>query len=136
MSVQNFFVMAKPDAVERGLVGKIISRFEKKGFKLKAMRYLYPSQTADIIPIHYEEHKGKSFYNDLISFSLSGQVCCMIWEGNIMVARTMVGATLPWEAPSGTIRGDYGNSLPRNLIHCSDSLANAEREIKLWFELL
>src|SRR4029079_14104707 len=72
MSVQDFFVMAKPDAVERGLVGEIISRFEKKGFKLKTMRFLYPTQTANIIPVHYDEHSEKGFYNDLIKFSLSG----------------------------------------------------------------
>lgn len=133
MSSDSFFLMAKPDALQRGLLGEIISRFEKKGFKLEQMKIVYTEEF--IAERHYEEHKGKAFYDNLIKFTISGPVCAMVWSGNIQVARNMTGDTLPWDAKPGTIRGDYASSLPNNLVHCSDSYESAKREIKLWFPL-
>lgn len=131
MSSDYFFVMAKPDAVERNLIGKIIARFEKRGFRLFHIRMIEP-RFADTVKKHYAEHEGKTFYDGLINFTLSGKVCIMIWYGNIQVARSLIGATLPWNAEPGTIRGDYASSLPNNLVHCSDSQENAQREVNLW----
>ena len=131
MSTNRFFVMVKPDGVQRGLVGEIISRFEKKGFVLHNIKMVIPDST--LARSHYEEHAGKAFFPDLIKFTTSGPVLPMIWEGNIRVARDIVGNTVPWEAEKGTIRGDYTCSMPSNLVHCSDSVESAEREIKLWF---
>ena len=122
--------MAKPDAVERGLVGEIISRFERKGFKLYMCRKFHTPET--LVAEHYKEHQGKSFYQDLISFTLEGPVFAMIWYGNITVARAMVGATRPEDALPGTIRGDFACSLPANLIHCSDGPESATHEVDLW----
>lgn len=131
MSSIRFFVMIKPDGVKRGLVGEIISRFEKKGFQLHNMKMLIPSESQ--ARAHYEEHQNKAFFTKLINFTCSGAVIPMIWEGNVEVARNIVGATVPWEAKQGTIRGDYACSMPANLVHCSDSPESALREIKLWF---
>lgn len=136
MTTRDFFVMAKPDAVKRGLIGEIISRLEKRGFKLLYMKFLYPSQIKTVIYEHYSEHKEKTFFENLITFSLSGPVCAMIWNGNIEVARLMIGDTLPWDAKPGTIRGDYSNFLPENLVHCSDSPESAVREMDIWIKYL
>lgn len=136
MSSTSFFVMAKPDSVKRGLVGEIISRFEKKGFVLLNLRYLKPEDIEDVIREHYKEHETKSFYNQLIQFSLSGPVCAMIWKGRIEVARKIVGSTIPEDALPGSIRGDYCCSLPENLIHCSDSADSAYRELSLWSKIM
>ncbi len=133
MSSQKFFVMAKPDACKRGLVGEIIFRFEKKGFKMLKLELRDASKCVYTIEMHYAEHQIRPFYDSLIEFTSTGQICCMVWEGNIQVARTMVGSTLPWEAKAGTIRGDYACCLPANLIHCSDGSENAIREVNLWF---
>jgi len=123
--------MIKPDGVKRGLVGEIIARFETKGFILHNMKMVVPSN--ELAQSHYEEHKEKSFFEKLVNFTCSGAVVPMIWEGNVEVARNIVGATVPWEAKKGTIRGDYACSMPANLIHCSDSAESASREISLWF---
>jgi len=123
--------MVKPDGVKRGLVGEIIKRFEIKGFRLCDIRMVIPTQ--DVAEIHYGEHKGKAFFMKLIDFTCSGHVVPMIWEGNVQVARDIVGATVPWESPKGTIRGDYACCMPANLVHCSDSSESAQKEIKLWF---
>ena len=131
MSTNRFFVMVKPDGVRRGLVGNIISRFEKKGFVLHNIKMVIPGD--DLVKSHYKEHSDKAFFEDLIKFTTSGAVIPMVWEGNIQVARNILGATVPWEAKKGTIRGDYTCAMPANLVHCSDSIENAEREIKLWF---
>lgn len=136
MSSCKFFVMCKPDCCSRKLVGEIISRFEKKGFTLLHAKYLQSWDVIDTIEEHYAEHHGKSFYDDLINFTTQGNLFAMIWEGNIQVARTMIGATLPWEAAPGTIRGDFSCTLPNNLVHCSDNLENANREVNLWQNLL
>lgn len=132
MTSRSFFVMAKPDAIKRALLGDIIKRFEVKGFKLLELKLVHPKDMEDIIPQHYAEHKEKSFYIDLVKFSLSGPVCAMVWAGNIEVARLIVGSTAPQSAASGSIRGDYACVLPENLIHCSDTPESAAREIELW----
>jgi len=132
MSGVRFFVMVKPDGVKRGLVGEIISRFEKRGFKLHNMKMTVPSK--ELAAEHYKEHEGKVFFKDLIEFTCSGAVIPMIWEGTVEVAREIVGATIPWDATKGSIRGDYACSLRYNLIHCSDSVESAKREIDLWFK--
>ena len=131
MSSIRFLVMIKPDGVQRGLVGEIISRFEKRGFTLHNMKMVIPSK--EIVEDHYEEHEGKAFFDKLVKFTCSGAVVPMIWEGNIQVARNIVGATVPWEAVKGTIRGDYACSIRSNLVHCSDTVESAQREISLWF---
>lgn len=130
MTSHNFFVMLKPDAVKRKLVGEIISRFEKRNYSLLEMRKVVP--TKDILEKHYAEHYGKSFYNGLIEFMLSGPVIIIKFNGDIKVARTITGDTTYPER--GSIRGDFTNKLPENLIHCSDNQISAERELKLWFE--
>jgi nucleoside-diphosphate kinase len=135
MSSNTFFIMAKPDALKRGLLGKIISRFEKRGFVLEKIKIVDGEILEDIIKVHYLEHVGKTFYNSLIEFGCSGPVCAMIWKGNVQVARSLIGSTLPWEAKPGTIRGDYASSLPNNLVHCSDSIESAEREVEIWKNL-
>ena len=130
--MSRFLVFAKPDAVERQLVGKIISRFEKRGFLLESIRSVRPSLSQ--IEAHYAEHRDKSFYPGLVR-SLEGRVIIpMIWKGNIETARnSVVGSTCPWVASPGTIRGDFANSIPNNLVHCSDSEESANREINIWF---
>lgn len=136
MASHQFFVMIKPDGVSRGLIGEIIRRFERKGFVLKGMKMVDSFNHRPLIETHYEIYKDQSFYSELISFITSGYVVAMIWEGNIKVARKMIGETLPWEAEPGTIRGDYACKLPHNLIHCSDGVENAKREVELWEKVL
>jgi len=132
MSSDRFFVMAKPDAIKRGLLGEIIRRFEKRGFVLEQLRIVNPGNNVHLVEEHYVEHHGKTFYDGLIEFTCSGPICAMIWVGNIQVARSLIGATLPWSAEPGTIRGDYASSLPNNLVHCSDGSESAKREVDLW----
>jgi len=127
-------VLLKPDAVERGLVGEILGRFEHKNLKLVAMdlRVL----DADLLGRHYEEHVGKGFYADLVEFMSRGPVVALVVEGpenTWEVVRTMMGATNPRNAAPGTIRGDLGILFTENLVHGSDSLASAEREVGIFF---
>ncbi|MGH9134244.1 MAG: nucleoside-diphosphate kinase [Ilumatobacteraceae bacterium] len=127
-------VLLKPDAVERGLTGQIISRFERKGLTLVAMDLR--TLDADTLARHYEEHVGKGFYDDLVAFMSRGPVVAMVLEGpedTWEVVRTMVGATNPRKAEPGTIRGDLGILFTENLVHGSDSLASAQREISIFF---
>ena len=126
--------MLKPDGVARGLVGEIMQKFEKKGLKLIALKLYKP--TKELLEKHYEEHKGKPFYEPLVNYMLMGPVVCMIWEGWNAVAtcRKLMGKTKPIDAEPGTIRGDYCLDSGRNVIHGSDSVQSAEREIKLWFK--
>jgi len=131
MTTRDFFVMIKPDGVRRGLIGTIIGRFESRGFGVIDLKMITPS--ARLITEHYEIHKGKTFFDNLIKFSTSGPVVAMRLHGNIDVARKEVGATIPWSAKKGTIRGDFANSLPDNLVHCSDTEESATKEIELWF---
>ena len=127
-------VLLKPDAVERGLVGSILSRFETKGLKIVAMELR--TLDAAILERHYEEHKGKGFYAELVSFMSRGPVVAMVVEGpedTWEILRNMMGATNPRNAAPGTIRGDYGTLFTENLIHGSDSAASAAREIGIFF---
>lgn len=127
-------VLLKPDAVERQLVGSIVSRFETKGLKLVAMELR--TLDAAILERHYEEHKGKGFYAELVSFMSRGPVMAMVVEGpedTWEILRNMMGATNPRNAAPGTIRGDYGTLFTENLIHGSDSAASAAREIGIFF---
>ncbi|MCL5103998.1 MAG: nucleoside-diphosphate kinase [Armatimonadetes bacterium] len=131
--MERTFIMAKPDAVRRKLVGEIISRIEKRNFDIVAMRMLTPSR--ELAEEHYAVHKGKPFYAPLVEFMTSGPVVAMVVEGEnaVKLMRNMMGALKPEEAASGTIRGDYTVSVGENLIHGSDSLETAAVEIKLWF---
>ncbi|MCU0273544.1 MAG: nucleoside-diphosphate kinase [Acidimicrobiales bacterium] len=127
-------VICKPDAVERGLVGEIIARFERKGLRIVAaeLRTLDP----DTLARHYEEHVGKGFYADLVAFMSRSPALVMVLEGpadTFAVVRTMMGATNPAGAAPGTIRGDFGLEMTENLVHGSDSAASAEREIGIFF---
>jgi len=126
--------MLKPDSVHRGLVGKIIQRFEEKGFKLCGLKFLVPSQ--ELLEKHYAEHKERPFFGGLVKFMGSGPVVAMIWEGHKVVeqGRKMLGATKPIDSAPGTIRGDYGIDTGRNLIHGSDAVESAQHEINLWFK--
>ena len=127
-------VLLKPDAVERQLVGSIVSRFETKGLKIVAMELR--TRDAAILERHYEEHKGKGFYAELVSFMSRGPVVAMVVEGpedTWEILRNMMGATNPRNAAPGTIRGDYGTLFTENLIHGSDSAASAAREIGIFF---
>ena len=133
-SQERSFIMVKPDGVNRGLVGEIIARFERKGYKLVGAKVLVPS--TDIARLHYAEHDGKPFFPKLVDFLSSGSVVALCFEGKGAVAygRTMIGATNPLASPPGTIRGDYGLDMGRNIIHGSDSVESAQREIALWFK--
>ncbi|MBU6316096.1 MAG: nucleoside-diphosphate kinase [Acidobacteria bacterium] len=127
-------VLLKPDAVERGLVGQILSRFEQKNLKLVALDLR--TLDADTLARHYEEHVGKGFYADLVQFMSRGPVVALVVEGpedTWEVVRGMMGATNPRKAAPGTIRGDLGILFTENLVHGSDSLASAEREIGIFF---
>jgi nucleoside-diphosphate kinase len=127
-------VLLKPDAVERQLVGSIVSRFETKGLKIVAMELR--NLDAAILERHYEEHKGKGFYAELVAFMSRGPVVAMVVEGpedTWEILRNMMGATNPRNAAPGTIRGDYGTLFTENLIHGSDSAASAAREIGIFF---
>ncbi|MCQ4447828.1 MAG: nucleoside-diphosphate kinase [Sulfolobales archaeon] len=134
MAVQRTFVMIKPDGVRRGLIGDIISRFERRGMKIVAMKMVKIDRA--LAERLYEEHKGKSFFEELISYVTSGPVVAMVIEADeaVSVVRKMIGATDPKEALPGTIRGDYALSKAENVIHASDSPEKASREISIFFK--
>ena len=131
--MERTFVMIKPDGVQRCLVGQVIQKFERKGFKLIGLKLMTISP--ELAAEHYGEHVGKPFYDKLMTYITSGPVAAMVVEGKeaVSAVRTMVGKTNPLEAAPGTIRGDLGLETGRNLIHASDSLPSAEREISLFF---
>lgn len=131
--MERTFLMVKPDGVQRSLIGEITSRFEKKGFKLVGAKLMKIDQ--ELAAKHYQEHKEKPFFGELVDFITSGPVFAMVWEGNnvVQIARNMMGKTNPADATQGTVRGDYGISLGMNIIHGSDSLESAAREINLFF---
>ena len=131
--MERTFAMVKPDGVQRGLVGEVISRFEKKGIKIAALKLM--QITPEIAEQHYAEHKEKPFFVDLVNFIISGPVVAMVLEGENVIAmvRTMMGATNPKDSPPGTIRGDFGMTIDKNIIHGSDSPASASREIGIFF---
>lgn len=131
--MQQTLVLAKPDAVQRGLTGEIISRIERKGFKLVAMKLMLVSD--DLASRHYAEHVGKPFFDGLKGFITSSPIVAMVIEGEnaVDVVRNTMGATNPASSAPGTIRGDYGMTIGMNLIHGSDSEESAKREIDLFF---
>ena len=131
--MERTFIMIKPDAVQRGLIGEIIRRFEQRGLKMVAMRFVHVSH--ELAEEHYAVHKERPFYAGLIEYITSGPVVAMVWEGTdaIQAARNTMGATKPVDATPGTIRADFGMEIGRNLIHGSDGPETAEFEIGLWF---
>jgi len=133
MSAERTLVLCKPDAVQRGLVGRIVARFEAKGLKIVGMKMVAVDEP--LARRHYQEHVEKPFFSDLVSFITSSPVVAMAIEGKnaVEVVRALMGATNPQQAAAGTIRGDYGLSLTMNLVHGSDSLASAKRELSLFF---
>jgi nucleoside-diphosphate kinase len=133
MAVEHTFVMVKPDGVARGLVGEVITRFERKNLTLENVRMLTISE--DMAGRHYAEHTDKPFFGDLVAFITSGPVVAMEWsgEGAIDVARTLMGVTNPALASPGTIRGDLGLEITHNIVHGSDSPESARRELDIFF---
>lgn len=131
--MEQTFVMIKPDAVARGLVGEIVSRFEHKGLTVKAMKLTWV--TREQAEANYEEHRGKPFFKDLVGYVTRGPVVVLIVEGEqaVPVVRRLIGATDPAQSEPGTIRGDFGLVITENIVHGSDSSASAEREIALFF---
>jgi len=127
------YIMVKPDGVQRGLVGKIIARFEERGFKLIALKLVHA--TVEHLEKHYADLKGKPFFPGLIKYMASGPVVAMVWEGldAVKTGRAMLGATNPLASNPGTIRGDFALAVGRNICHGSDAVESAEAEIKLWF---
>ncbi|ALU12072.1 nucleoside diphosphate kinase [Ignicoccus islandicus DSM 13165] len=135
MSVELEFVMIKPDGVKRGLIGEIISRIERKGLKIKALKMIKMSK--EMAEELYAEHKGKPFFNDLVEYVTSGPVVVMIVEGPkaVQVVRKMIGATDGAEAEPGSIRGDFALSKARNIVHATDSPEKVEKEASIFFKL-
>lgn len=133
MNMEKTFLMVKPDGVQRNLIGEIVSRFEKKGFTLVGAKLMTISQ--ELAENHYGEHKERPFFGELVDFITSGPVFAMVWEGEnvISTARQMMGKTNPQDAAPGTIRGDYGVTVGKNVIHGSDSPESAKREIGIFF---
>jgi len=133
MAVEHTYVMIKPDGVARGLVGEVISRLERKSLTLENMRML--TITEELAGRHYAEHTERPFFGDLVAFITSGPVVAMEWsgEGAVGVSRTLMGVTNPAEAAPGTIRGDFGLEITNNIVHGSDSVESAERELGIFF---
>lgn len=131
--MERTFVMIKPDAVQRGLIGEIISRFERRGIKIIAMKFMHVSD--ELAGEHYESLRNKPFYKDLVKYIISGPVVAMVLEGTdvIKAARNTMGITNPADADAGTIRADLALEIGRNVVHGSDSLESASKEIELWF---
>ncbi|MBS1992543.1 MAG: nucleoside-diphosphate kinase [Cyanobacteria bacterium SZAS LIN-2] len=132
--MERTFVAIKPDGVERGLIGDIISRFEKRGLKLVGMKFMQvPTELAER---HYGEHKGKPFFDGLVKFITSGPIVAMCWEGKgaIALCRNVIGATKPADSAMGTIRGDLALDISRNIVHGSDGPESAAREVGLFFK--
>ena len=131
--MERTFIMIKPDAVQRKLIGKIISRIEERGIKIVAMKYIH--MTRELAETHYAEHTEKPFFNELVEFITSGPVVPMVLEAENAVAmvRKMMGETHPQNSAPGTIRGDFGIELTKNIVHGSDSVETAQREIAIFF---
>ncbi|GMH21634.1 hypothetical protein Nepgr_023476 [Nepenthes gracilis] len=131
--MEQTFIMIKPDGVQRGFIGEIISRFEKKGFSLKGLKLVKVDRP--FAEKHYADLSAKPFFNGLVEYIISDPVVAMVWEGKNVVAtgRKIIGATNPAESAPGTIRGDLAVEVGRNVIHGSDSVESARKEIALWF---
>jgi nucleoside-diphosphate kinase len=134
MPLERTFIMVKPDGVQRRLVSRILGRFEDRGLKLVGLKLMKISK--DLAEEHYGEHQGKPFFRGLIDFITSGPVVAMVWEGQdaVQTARSMMGKTNPLEASPGTLRGDYALFTGNNIVHGSDSIESAAREIRLFFD--
>jgi len=134
MSTEQTFIAIKPDGVQRGLIGDIISRFEKRGYKLAAMKLVSP--TKEHLEEHYADLSEKPFFRGLVTYMLSGPICAMVWEGRdaVKTGRVLLGATNPRDSAPGTIRGDYAIDVGRNVCHGSDAVESAKKEIALWFK--
>jgi nucleoside-diphosphate kinase len=132
--LERTFLAIKPDGVQRGLVGEIIGRFEAKGFTLVGLKLV--SVSRELAEAHYDVHRERPFFPGLVEFIISSPVVAMVWEGDGVVAsaRKMIGATNPLNSEPGTIRGDFAVNVGRNIIHGSDAIETAQREIKLWFK--
>lgn len=131
--IERTLVLVKPSGVARGLIGEVISRMERRGLTIKVARLLVV--TPEMAARHYAEHEGKSFYDELVEHITSGPIFAMVVEGPsaVKVVRRMMGATNPLEADPGTVRGDFGLDMRRNVVHSADSLESAEREIAIFF---
>ncbi|MFQ5399823.1 MAG: nucleoside-diphosphate kinase [Anaerolineae bacterium] len=131
--MERTLILVKPDGVQRGLIGDIIGRFERRGLKLLGMKFMQMS--AELAARHYAVHRERPFYKSLVEYITSGPVVAMVWEGKgaISAARSTMGATNPVDAAPGTIRGDLGMEIGRNLVHGSDSPENAAKEVALFF---
>ncbi|KAL8306447.1 hypothetical protein RB601_008877 [Gaeumannomyces tritici] len=134
MADEQTFIAIKPDGVQRGLVGPIISRFEQRGYKLVAIKLTKPG--AEHLKEHYADLKDKPFFAGLVEYMNSGPICAMVWQGRdaVKTGRTLLGATNPLVSAPGTIRGDFAIDVGRNVCHGSDSVENAKKEIALWFK--
>lgn len=132
--MERTLVLIKPDGVQRGLIGEVISRLERRGLILTAAKFMQVSQS--LAETHYAIHKGKPFYDGLIDYITSAPVMAMIWEGPNAVAavRQTMGATRPTEADPGSVRHDFALEIGRNLTHASDTIENGEKEVGLWFK--
>lgn len=132
--MEKTLVLVKPDGVQRGLIGEVISRLERRGLRLVAAKFFQVSR--ELAETHYAIHKGKPFYEGLINYIISAPVMAMVWEGPRAIAavRQTMGATRPWEAAPGTIRHDFALEVGRNLTHASDSVENGAAEVALWFK--
>ena len=132
--MERSLVLVKPDAIQRGLSGEIISRLEEKGLKIVAMKMLHMDK--NLAQRHYAIHRGKAFFNDLVNFITSSPIIAIVFQGKnaVEIIRQMMGETDPAKARSGTIRGDFGIDIGHNLVHGSDSLENASKEIGLFFQ--
>ncbi|KAK4122275.1 nucleoside diphosphate kinase [Parathielavia appendiculata] len=133
-TTERTFIAIKPDGVQRGLVGAIISRFETRGFKLVALKLVTPGK--EHLEKHYSDLSSKPFFKDLVNYMNSGPIVAMVWEGldAVKTGRAMLGATNPLSSAPGTIRGDYCLQMGRNVCHGSDSVESANKEIALWFK--
>jgi nucleoside-diphosphate kinase len=132
--MERTLVLVKPDGVQRGLIGEVISRLEHRGLLLVAAKFLHVSR--ELAEVHYAIHKGKPFYDSLIEYITSAPVMAMVWEGPAAVAaiRQTMGATRPTEAAPGSLRHDFALEIGRNLTHASDTVENSEKEVALWFK--
>lgn len=132
--MEKTFIMIKPDGVQRGLMGEIMKRIENKGFKIVDAKLIHPDRK--VVEDHYDEHKERLFFNELVEFIINGKVMAMIVEGEDVIKsmRNLIGDKNPTIALPGTIRGDFSYSTSENIIHGSDSVASAKREIDIWFK--
>lgn len=132
--MEKSLVLVKPDGVQRGLVGEVIARLERRGLILVAAKFMWVSK--ELAEEHYAIHKGKGFYDGLIRYITSAPVMAMVWEGPraILAIRQTMGSTKPWEAAPGTVRHDFALEVGRNLTHASDTIENGEKEVAMWFK--